>query len=76
MKIDLKCYCTKDMKTNYDKGGILYACSPETKTELLKEDRKRHKDLNIRLSLDRNKHRILPLAVPQFISGWYEISKK
>lgn len=72
---DLKCYCTEDMYDNYRQGGILYACSPSMRKLLFAFNGvKKHKDLNIRLSLDRKKHEIK--HAEGFSKGWYEIKKK
>jgi len=73
--VDLKCYCTQDMYDNYRQGGILYACSPKMRKILFAFDGvKRHKDLNIRLSLDRRKHKIEHAT--GFHDGWFQIWKK
>ena len=72
--MDLKVYCTQDMYDNYRQGGILYACSPKMRKILFAFDGvKRHKDLNIRLSLDRRKHKIE--GVEGFQKGWYAIQR-
>lgn len=73
--MDLKCYCTEYMYNNYKKGGILYTCAPERRRKLFEEEgRKEHKDLNIRLSLNRDEHSIKELD--EFDNGWYEIRRK
>jgi len=72
--MDLKCYCTRDMYDNYRKGGILYACLPSMRRLLFTVDsREQHKDLNIRLSIDRRKHKIE--GVEGFQKGWYAIQR-
>lgn len=72
---DLKVYCTQEMYDNYKKGGILYACSPLMRRLLFAFDGvKKRKDLNIRLSLDRRKHKIEQAS--GFAKGWYQIWRK
>lgn len=72
--MDLKVYCTQDMYDNYRQGGILYACLPKTRNKLFADDsRQQHDDLNIKLSLSREKHKIE--KAPNTIEGWYRIWK-
>ena len=78
--LDLKVYCTEYFYNSYQKNRHLIACSPETRDNLLKENRNQHKDLKIRLSLDRKKHDIRKIDA-EWLNGvppegdWYQISK-
>ncbi|MCF8009276.1 MAG: hypothetical protein K9K32_05875 [Halanaerobiales bacterium] len=60
--------------------GYLIACSPGTRNGLLLENRKKNKDLDVRLSLNRKKHDIRKINaigkenIP--VEGnWYEVVK-
>ncbi|MFW6026623.1 MAG: hypothetical protein ACOCRX_09790 [Candidatus Woesearchaeota archaeon] len=75
IKIDLKCYCTKYFYDRYRNTGFLIACSPKTREKLIKEDR-RNKDLNVKLSLNRNTHYVKLIENIPVEGNWYEIRKK
>lgn len=75
---DLKIYCTQFFYDSYQKNGHLIGCSPKTRNKLLSENRKHHKDLNIRLSIDRRKHDIRKIDAEWLhgrppVGDWYQI---
>jgi len=77
---DLKVYCTKDWYLSYMITGRVIACSPGTRNELLLEDRKKHDDLNVRLSIDKKSHKISKIdkdwlgCEPE--GNWYDIIRR
>lgn len=72
--MDLKCYCTQDMYDDYKQGKLIYVCSPEVRKILFDfDDVKKHRDLNIRLSINKKTHRIEKER--GCMEGWYAIQK-
>ena len=75
---DLKVYCTKDFYNRYLLTGHLIGCSPATRNDLLFENREKHEDLSVRLSIDVRKHSIINID-KEWMGGrevegsWYQI---
>lgn len=77
---DLKVYCTKDWYLSYMMTGRVIACSPGTRNELLLDDREAHKDLNVRLSIDKRSHAISKIDKEWLgckpVGNWYDIIRR
>jgi len=77
---DLKVYCTKDWYLSYMITGRVIACSSGTRNGLLLKDRKKHDDLNVRLSIDKKSHKISKIdkewlgCEPE--GNWYDIIRR
>ena len=62
------------MYNDYQQGKLIYACLPKTRQVLFDFDGvKKHKDLNVMLSINRKAHRIEKER--GCIKGWYAIQK-
>lgn len=77
---DLKVYCSKEWYLNYMAKGRVIACSPGTRNNLLLEDSEFHNDLNVRLSIDRRRHKIIKIGQEwlgrEAEGNWYDIIRR